>query len=209
MLVSIASVDTAGPKARRLVFADGEPFRETSAPVIKDLGLQACQTWDRDDLEVRLLDSERVQSWDRALRMLGYRDRTTKEIRTALLRDGYPEQMVAVTVERLVDLRLLDDSRFAAGWVRTRYAAGYGAKRIARELAEKGVEAGISAEALEQERPEDALSLARKALHGRTAAPGRERDRLVRRLLARGFTLEVALEATSVQEPPSRSSQPS
>lgn len=199
MLVTISSIDAAGPslKARRLVFDGDEPPRMTSASVVKELRLEPGATLDREHLETQLQAAERPHAWDRSLRILGYRDRTSKEVRAGLAAHGYPTDITDVVIDRLLELGLLDDCRFASSWVRTRTAAGYGPRRIARELAEKGVSEEIRSMALSETDSLGSVEMARRALHGRTAPPGKERERLVRRLLSRGFSLDVALLAAS------------
>ena len=44
----------------------------------------------------------------------------------------------------------------------------------------------------------DEVARARRALHGRAAPDRREADRLVRRLVSRGFSVSVALQALKV-----------
>ncbi len=98
-------------------------------------------------------------------------------------------------VERFCEVELVDDRRFASAWVRSRSSACYGRRRIARELAEKGVADDVIASALDEELDGDELTRAREALRGRRARDSKERERLVRRLVARGFEFRIAREA--------------
>ena len=109
--------------------------------------------------------------------------------------NGYPAKVVHTVVKRFQEVELVDDARFAHAWVRSRASAGYGRRRIERELAQKGVEAVVATEALEAELIDDELSRAREALRGRLPRDEKDRQKLVRRLVARGFELRVALDA--------------
>ena len=60
---------------------------------------------------------------DAALRFLGYRARTAREVERHLDEKQYGEVEVYETVERLKDLGLVDDKLYAENFIRTRLAA--------------------------------------------------------------------------------------
>ncbi|HEY5541372.1 MAG TPA: regulatory protein RecX [Coriobacteriia bacterium] len=194
----IARIEDAGPdrKARRLTFEDGIEPRITSASVVKELGLEEGLSIDADVLEASLAEVELLLAKERALRLLGYRERSRAELVRKLCDSGYPEAIASQVAERFAEIELLDDERFAAVWVRTRNAAGFGARRIARELAEKGLAPETAAAALEAiSGGEDQVARARQTLRGRIVTDNKERDKLIRRLVAKGFSLSVAVQA--------------
>ena len=186
------------------MFEDGSEPRITSAAVLKELGLAV----DSDVLEAGLAEAESVLAKERALRLLGYRERSAAELTRKLGESGYDSATVAPIVARFIELGLVDDERFAGMWVRSRVAAGQGAHRIQRELAEKGVAPQIISAALERDcAPDTQVARARESLRGRRPADRKERDRLVRRLVTRGYDLSTALQAVSeaandFEEPP-------
>ena len=203
MTPRIVRIEDAGPdrKARRLVFEDGLDPRVTSAAVVKELGLEADSTVPADSLEVALAEAEHRLAKDRALGLLGYRERSAAELARKLRDSGYAASTVSPIVGRFIELGLVDDERFAGMWVRSRVSAGHGARGIARELAEKGVAPQVISAALERDCPADTqVASARESLRGRRPADRKERDRLVRRLVARGFDLSTALQAVSEVE---------
>jgi regulatory protein len=199
----IVRIEDAGPdrKARRLVFDDGTEPRLTSGAAVKALGIEVGSNTALETLETSLSEVEFPLAKERALLLLGYRERSRAELTRKLRDSGYSADIAARVVERFTEVELLDDDRFAAAWVRTRSAAGFGARRIARELAEKGIAPETASAALESISSSDAqLDLARKMLRGRTAADRKERDKLVRRLVSKGFSLQTALQATEIGE---------
>ena len=201
MSPQIVRIEDAGPdrKARRLVFDDGTEPRLTSASAIKELGIVEGLAIDEDVLEASLAEVELPLAKDRALRLLGYRDRSRAELIRKLLDSGYPSAVATQVVERFTEIELLDDERFAAAWVRTRSAAGFGARRIAHELAEKGVAPETVSSAMEAvSGGDDQLARARHALRGKVASGRNERDKLVRRLVGKGFSLQIALQAVEI-----------
>src|SRR5512136_1705988 len=57
---------------------------------------------------------------DAAARLLEARPRSVEEVRRRLTRLGYRAPLVDEVVERLVELRYLDDEAFARAWVESR-----------------------------------------------------------------------------------------
>jgi len=198
MCPQIVRIEDAGPdrKARRLVFDDGSEPRLTSAAVVKSLGIVEGLSVSESTLEASLAEVELPLAKERALMLLGYRDRSRAELARKLRDAGYPAPVAAQVVKRFVEIELVDDERFAAAWVRTRAAARYGARRIDQELAQKGIAPEVASAALESVAASDEqLVRARAALRGRVAADRKERDKLVRRLVAKGFSVQTAIQA--------------
>lgn len=194
MRLVIERIDVVGPdrRARRLVFTDTDDSRTTAAAVVRTLGLEPGDTVDIAAID----EAERPLANDRALGYLSYRDRSAREVLDRLTGDGYPPELAQVTVSRLEDLALIDDERFAHTWARSRARAGFGSRRIAHELRERAVAEEL-AHAAVTEACGDPLTSAREALHGKTASTHAERERLMRKLVQRGFDFAVAREAVA------------
>lgn len=171
----------------------------TSARVVKALGLEAPYELP-EDLDGLLGDTERAEARERGLRLLEYRDRSASELRSRLRDDGYPAAIASETVARFVEIGLVDDSRFAALFVRSRAAQGHGSRRIARELGRRGIDETLAQSALESELPNSELERAVATLRGRAPADRKARERLIRRLVARGFDFGTAIRAVDEVE---------
>lgn len=198
MIVTIERIEDAGPdrKARRLVFAGHVESILTSAAVVRSLGLTEGEDVDYEDLRARIASAAPEFARERALRVLGYRDRSQAELTRKLTDHGYDQDLVASLVERFVELGLVDDARFASLWARTRKSSGMGPQRIRRELAERGVSKELAESAVSDIFGDtDCVEQARASLRGRRAEDTRARDRLVRTLVRRGFTIGTALKA--------------
>lgn len=197
MSATVERIESVGPdsRARRISFSDGSAPRTTSAAALKLLGLESGSEVEPLQLLEELAKHEPQLARDRALQLLGYRERSRQELYQRLRDNGYPDNVVAAVVARFCEVELVDDARFASAWVRSRISAGYGSRRIRRELAEKGVDDDLIAAAIEEEAVDDELSRARASLRGSAARDSRERERLIRRLVSRGFELRVAVEA--------------
>ena len=182
-------------RARRICFEDQSASRVTSAAALKLLGLSVGSVVDRQELLDELGKCEPRLARERALQLIGYRERSCHELSQRLRDNGYPDSTVGEVVSRFCEVELVDDRRFAFAWARSRANAGYGRRRILRELAEKGIGDDTAQAAVDEELSGDELSRAREALRHRVPRDAKDRERLVRRLVARGFEVRVALDA--------------
>lgn len=183
-------------RARRIFFEDDPVPRTTASTVVKRLGVAVGDEVDRETFEHTLAVEELPLAKERALQLIGYRERSSMELRSKLKDSGFPMAVADAVVERFREVELIDDVRFASAWVRSRLAAGYGPRRISRELSDKGVEPELVVEALESvESDGDELELAKRSLRGRTPRDRADSQKLIRRLLSRGFSLSAARAA--------------
>lgn len=142
---------------------------------------------------------------ERAGRLLARRPHSKREIEMKLAAGGFDREVVARVLERLESLKLLDDAAFAGQWVEER-SGRKGSRALAAEMASKGVAREVRDRALaEAELDEENVA---KALAGRwmrrvNGRPLRDQaSRIVRMLVGRGFSYEVAEEATKAVLPP-------
>jgi regulatory protein len=132
-------------------------------------------------------------TYERALDMLEARSRGVAELRRRLLRKGEPEADVDAAIERLRASGLLDDANFARQLTRSKaLGAGLSRRRIAQELAKRGVDRTVSAEAIdevfEDEGVDEEASLervARKKLRTMSKLDPMARERRLYAFLAR------------------------
>lgn len=130
-----------------------------------------------------------------ALRVLGYRMRSEREMRLRLERKGFTAQVTDRTLANLMRLQLLDDRDFAATWVASR--GGRGRARLKQELLRKGIDRDLAEETIEtgmsvEDELASAWLVARRAARTRTIPLDRTEVLRVRRLLQRrGFSFDV------------------
>jgi regulatory protein len=147
---------------------------------------------------VRKNTSAPPTAYGRALARLARRDHSEQEIRRALRRDGFAEDVAEETVLRLRRERYLDDAGFAARLARSRMAhSGQGRNRVRLELRKKGVrrataEAGLQ-EALEEVSESSVLDgLARRFWRAREKDdPPHRLRKLWAFLIRRGFPADL------------------
>ncbi len=146
---------------------------------------------------------------DAALRYLGSRARTIREVERHLDACEYGEVEMYETVERLKELNLLNDLSFAEEYVRTRLAtkpisrAHLRQQLISHETNEEAIEQALS-QVNDDLETQSAVAIAEKYARQYAKLPEEERDEMVlRRLLARGYAYDDARaalrEATGVE----------
>ncbi len=129
---------------------------------------------------------------ERALRHLARRDHSRAELANKLAEHGSAEDVAAV-IERMGELGLQSDARFAQAFVRGK-AARFGASRLRSEMARRGLDRELIDEAIASECGPSEVERARSVLRSRfSAAPGdaREWARQARFLHARGFAPDI------------------
>jgi regulatory protein len=129
---------------------------------------------------------------DRALRCLAMREHSRTEMARKLGPLG-TEDEVNTELDRLVELGLLSDARFADAFVRAK-ARRFGASRLRVELARRGVSPDLIGEAIEEGCGDSELERARDVYRRKFATPpedAREWARQARFLQGRGFSTDI------------------
>jgi len=86
-----------------------------------------------------------------ALTYLSFRARARQEVEDRLREKGFDENTIRSAIERLEELRLIDDAEFAREWIRSRQRKGpVGRRRLLLELRDKGVSEDVVDSALDE-----------------------------------------------------------
>lgn len=148
-----------------------------------------------------LSSDELARCYDSALRFLGPRPRSEREVRQRLARHGYPTELVDPVIEKLRGLKLVDDSTFAEYWVEQRQThRPRGARLLKMELRQKGLDSEVTGQALSDlgDEAQTAYQAAAKRAHSLRALDERTfKQRLGGFLQRRGFDYESSAKATS------------
>ncbi len=134
---------------------------------------------------------------DAALRLLAVRARSREELRQRLRRKSFDETTVDEVLSDLENVGLIDDDAFARAWADERARLRpVGPARLRHELYRKGIDRAIVERTIDETYAgERELELARAAAArkaAKTTPTTKERARLLRFLLGRGFSREVA-----------------
>ena len=200
-------VPAVRPAGRFAVVVDGREHAVLSLEAIERLGLAVGRTV--DGLEDAIaLESARLQSYDRALNMLAFRARSSRELARSLVKKGEERSHVDWAIARLQEQGLLDDAAFARAFTRSKVVGGkQSRRRVEQDLARKGVSRTVAGEAIENVFEEEAIDqraiveeAARKKLRALSGLdPAVQRRRLYAFLARRGYDLDdirAAIAAT-------------
>lgn len=151
-----------------------------------------------------------------ALRLLGFRMRTEKELRERLERKGYDPGVTLQVVDRLKQWGYLDDQVYVENYIRSKIKPS-GRSLLKHELQLKGVEKDLVDAGLEkffsieqelQAAEELALKLWRMALRTKAGSMGDPQEikqkylqRTAAKLLARGFSYNTVKTVLTKLEP--------
>lgn len=143
-----------------------------------------------EQLNSLLATSRYNRAHERALYLLGLRDYACKELEQKLYTEADPATAAAV-VERLRQVGLLDDERYAARLARSlSEGKHYPRRRIEQELRHRGVCPALARAAVEELNEEDdqqALAILEKKYYNKLNDPD-SRRRAVAALARRGFS---------------------
>lgn len=155
-----------------------------------------------------------ASAFEQALKLLNRRDYARKALSDRLYKLGHSRPDIDAAVERLTELRYLDDARYALAVVRTRaLQSGWGRKRIVLDLRKRGVDESTALAALDEfeaasdeldEEMADWSSRARRLVTRKFGEePPKEPKEWKRRiafLMRRGFSYEQARRAIEARE---------
>ncbi len=137
----------------------------------------------------------------KAYRLLSVRPRSAGEIEKKLREKGFPAAVIKEALEKLFDLKYLNDSSFASQWARNLAVNKlWGNRKIIASLKEKGIAAHLIDKAIEEVRQEipeeEAIAvLIKKKMAGRKIdlQDIKEKKRIFQNLRGRGFPAGLIL----------------
>jgi regulatory protein len=191
-------------KRRVSVFLDGTFLFGLSGETVAALGLRVGRDVDRADLDRIALEEQLHEARQYAFLLLSYKARTASELRQRLARKGFSPDIVARTLQRLAELKMIDDAGFARRFAEDRITIGHKGKwRVRGELLKRGVDRQQIDAALEQAPDEVAAAkeVAEKYVsRNRRLEPDVRKRRLYALLARRGFSPDTIRQVTNLEE---------
>lgn len=188
----------------RLDFEDGDAV-EVDVRTLDESPYRAGCAITEEQLDTLLAASQYNRARERALYLLGLRDYACKELEQKLYTEADPDVAAAV-VERLRQVGLLDDERYAARLARSlSEVKHYPRRRIEQELRHRGIDpltAQSAVEELDSEDFEQALALLERKYYNKLSDPD-SRRRVIAALARRGFSygaIRRAMDAFGVPD---------
>lgn len=85
-------------------------------------------------------EAEEESAFSRIVRLSSFRDRTTSEVRRRLIDEGFESSEIEDAIERAHRCGLVDDCRYADSRIRSLVRKGKGARYVASDLQERGID---------------------------------------------------------------------
>lgn len=145
----ITELKALGSDSYLAVLSEGEAVKVTTA-MIADLSIYSGKELSAEAL-AELRDASRLAGCKkRALRIIGPRPKSCKELYDRLVEKGEEPRDAAACIQWLLDRHYLDDAQYAAMVVRHCAAKGFGVQRVKNELFRRGIDKVLWDEALEE-----------------------------------------------------------
>lgn len=180
------------------VFLDGE-FAFGLSKIVA-AWLEVGQELSAEKIEELKAQDEEEVALQRALKFIGYRARSSAEIRQNLRKKGFSEDLIEQVLVRLEQSKVVDDKGFARMWVENR--SDYrprGRRMLAFELKQKGIAEDIIRETLDENLPdEEELAYQAALLQARKLKQTdwvEFRKKMYDHLARRGFSYDAANSA--------------
>ena len=160
----------SGRKDKIHIYIDGEYLLTVDEIFWFSCGLVSGDEINEEELTAFEEAAGSRRAFNSALNSLDYRDHSEKEIRAKLLRK-HDADYVDEAVEKLIELDLVNDERYAENYARELFERKkFGKMRIKSELRAKGISADIAnaavEELFEEEEPDNVKSFFRFAKNG-------------------------------------------
>ena len=187
--MKILSVSRLRRRLYQLDLENGDPV-EVDVRTFDESGFRQGSDLTEEQLNTLLATSQYNRARERALYLLGLRDYACKELEQKLYTEATPEVAAAV-VERLWEVGLLDDERYAARLARSlSEIKHYPRRRIEQELRHRGISSMLIQTVLSELEGEDyeqALALLQKKYYNKLNDLD-SRRRVTAALARRGFS---------------------
>lgn len=187
--MKILSVSRLRRRLYRLELEGADPM-EVDVTTFDESAYREGSDLSEEQLNSLLATSQRNRARERALYLLGLRDYSCHELEQKLYTEA-PPAIAAAVVERLREVGLLDDERYAARLARSlSEGKHYPRRRIEQELRRRGISNGLVQAVvfdLEGEDFEQALALLQKKYYNKLNDPD-SRRRVIAALARRGFS---------------------
>lgn len=182
---------------RYSIYIDGKFSFGLSEGQLVELGLKEGQEFSESELEELKRQADIGKAYARAVRYLAIRPRSRWELETYLKRKGYEPDVIAGIMEKMEDLGLIDDAKFARLWVEYRQNTATRSRlKLQSELRAKRIDTDLIDDALADIGDEDELASI-KDLIDRKSKQGQYQDKqkLMAYLGRQGFNYGLIKQA--------------
>ncbi|MDR3185253.1 MAG: recombination regulator RecX [Christensenellaceae bacterium] len=180
---------------------DGENYK-VSLEVLSRHGFKVLQELEIAQFEEFLIESDQANTLDYLLAMLARAPRSEQEARNTLREKGYKYTSVRNAIEKVKKVGFLDDRKFAESFI-LGASKEKGISLIRTELQNKGVDQEIIESELEKAKVNESdvcINVMGKYMNGKRYNDTKTMERLIRFLIARGFSADSIKVALPLNE---------
>lgn len=149
---------------------------------------------------------EYSKAFSSAVKRLSFRARSKNEIKKYLKQKGYSNDVIKVTIEKLIQYKYLDDVAFTKAFIKEKqYFNKYGKKRLKYELYYKGVDKEIANQLIEENAADEdeykrALEVAQKKCSSFGSKENRNSKykKLFSLLVRKGYSFDIISKVIKV-----------
>jgi regulatory protein len=197
--MKVTAVKQQAKRADRYsVYVDGKYTFSLHERQLIAVGLHSGQELTKAELEAFQSESAEGKLFDKLLNVLSYRPRSEWELRDYLRRKQAEPEVADKLIEKLRELRYVDDEAFARAWVESRMASKPTSRRkLKAELQAKRVDLAIIDNALEETTDSASDLAAIQQLIEKKRARYPDETKLMQYLARQGFSygdIRTALE---------------
>lgn len=179
------------------VSVDGSYAFTISDLELSSAGLRVGQEIDQKELAEFKRAAGEAKAYALALRFLGVRLRSRRELLDYLQRKGCEDEDIQEALRKLEGLGLVDDSRFAKAWIADRNLIRPRSKRrLTQELLLKGVDRGVVEQVVNEIEPERELDSLKEIIQRkRRLSAYAHKDKLLAYLQRQGYKWSMIQQA--------------
>ncbi|RUO79030.1 regulatory protein RecX [Pseudidiomarina taiwanensis] len=147
-------------------------------------------------------DTTEQQARETVLRLLARREHSQLELRQKLRQRGFTQTQIEAALNYVGERGYQSDRRFAESWLRQSIAKGDGPTKIAAAAQHKGIRSELLNELLDELEPDWFQLCAERLFRKFGEQPPtdrKQRDKIIRHLLQRGFRYEQVQHALQLQ----------
>lgn len=133
-------------------------------------------------------------AFKKLLVLVNARDRSTHQIRDRLSHEGFINEDIEATIEKAIELRILDDSRYARLLIESRVRQSKGSRGIAIELQQEEIDVNLIEgwpDAFQVSFDEE-FNRALAFLESKPPSSKNKREGAYRKLVSRGYPINIA-----------------
>jgi len=195
-MVKIASVNLVKRKTdlREVTDSEGNKYI-VSCDILTINGLEEGKEFSESEWDNIIISSDRERGFEYSIDYLSRGMRTEKELKDKLKERKIHYKAASEIIRRLKELDYINDEKYAIDYINY-YSSSRGKIRLRNELYLKGVEKNLIDEALStfEDEEKSCLEIAKKFSKG-VSPYGKEKEKLIRYLLSRGYGYEIIRDA--------------